>query len=41
MDKKLAPRPLMRKKIGMMANGWKLRKIDGEWEQGPRIDRNW
>ena len=20
---------------------WKLRRTDGEWEQGQRIDRNW
>ena len=41
MDKKWAPGLLMRKKIGMMANGWKLRRTDEEWEQGQRIDRKW
>lgn len=32
---------VMRKKIGMMANGWKLRRTDEEWERGQRIDRKW
>lgn len=41
MDKKWAPGQLMRKKIGMMANGWKLRRTDEEWEWGQRIDRKW
>ena len=41
MDKKWAPGLLMRKKIGMMANGWKLRRTDEEWERGQRIDRKW
>ena len=41
MDKKWAPGLLMRKKIGIMANGWKLRRTDGEWECWQRIDRKW
>lgn len=42
MDKKWAPGLLMRKKIGMTVNAWKLRGTDGEWEWGQKIiDRNW
>ena len=36
MDKQRAPGLLMRKKIGMVANGWKLRRTDGEMGAGTK-----